>query len=50
MQIYFGKKMVYKAMEQGEMHESAFGSVPGKNSQEALLEKELTFDMFRLIR
>ena len=39
MQIFFGRRMVKNALTKGILHESAFGSVPGKNAQEALLEK-----------
>ena len=50
MQIVFGKRMVYNALDNGAVHPSAFGSVPGRNAQEALLEKTMTFDMMRIRR
>ena len=50
MQIFLGRRMVHNALEKGLVHPSAFGSVPGKNAQDALLEKELTIDMLRITR
>ena len=50
MQIVFGKRMVYNALDNGAIHPSAFGSVPGRNAQDALLEKTMTFDMMRIRR
>ena len=50
MLIFFGKLMVYNALDQEEMHNSAFGSAPGRNARGALLENELSYDMFRLLR
>ena len=50
MKIFFGKRMVYNALDRDQIHPSAFGSVPGRSAQDALLEKELGFDMMRLTR
>ena len=50
MQIFFGKRMVYNALEKDQIHPSAFGSVPKRNAQDALLEKTLTFHMMILCR
>ena len=50
MQIFFGRRMIYNALDKDEIHPSAFGSVPKRNAQDALLEKKLTFDMMVLTR
>ena len=50
MQIFFGKRLIFNALKHNEIHESAFGSVPKRNAQDALLEKTLTFHMLILTR
>ena len=50
MQIFFGRRMVHNALDKGLIHPSAFGSVPKRNAQDALLEKTLTFHMLILRR
>ena len=42
--------MIFNALKHNEIHESAFGSVPKRNAQDALLEKTLTFHMLILTR
>ena len=42
--------MIHNALDRDEIHPSAFGSVPGLSAQDALLEKEISFDIMRLTR
>ena len=48
MQIFFGKRMVDKALKEGLIHPSAYGSVPQRTAQDAVLEKILSIDMMRV--
>ena len=41
MQIFFGRRMMYNALDKEEMHPSTFGSVPKRNAQDAILKKNL---------
>ena len=50
MQMVFGKRMVHNAVDNETIHPSAFGSVPGRNAQDALLEKLISYDMLRIER
>ena len=47
-QIYIGRKMMFNAVDKDLLHESSFGSTPGKTCQEASFQKILMMDMFRL--
>ena len=48
--MVFGKRMVHNAVDNETIHPSAFGSVPGRNAQDALLEKLISYDMLRIER
>ena len=50
MQIFLGKRMVHNAVNEDLVNPAVFGSVPGKNAQDALLEKKLLFDNLRVTR
>ena len=50
MKIFFEKWMIHNALDRDEIHPSVFGSVPGRSAQDALLEKEISFDIMRLTR
>ena len=47
LQIIFGKRMVKNALDRGHIHNSAYGSVPKRSAQDAVMEKVLSFDMMR---
>ena len=48
LQILIGRKMVYHALDKGLIHNSAYGSVPGKTAHGAILHKLLIIEAFRL--
>ena len=48
LQMIFGKRMVSNALERKELHESAYGSVPMRTAQDAVLEKTLSMDLIRI--
>ena len=50
MQIFFGKRMVTKALQLGQIHDSAYGSVPQRTAQDAVLEKIISLDMMRILK
>ena len=50
MQIFFGKQMVYKALEMGQIHQSAYGSVPQRTAQDAIVEKIISLDLMRVLK
>ena len=50
MQVFFGKRMVNKALHTGNIHPSAYGSVPHRTAQDAVLKKTITLDMMRLTK
>ena len=50
MQIFFGKRMVYQALEKGQIHQSAYGSVPHRTAQDAVVEKIGSLDMMRILK
>ena len=50
MQIFFGKRMVYKALEMGMLHDSAYGSVPQRTAQDAVVEKIISLDLMRILK
>ena len=48
--MIFGKRVVNQAVDNKIKHPSAFGSVPGRNAQDALLEKLISYDMLKIER
>ena len=50
LQILVGRKMVYKAVDNGLIHQSAFGSVPGKTARSAILHKLLQVENITMYR
>lgn len=48
LQLIFGKRMVENALKRGEIHPSAYGSVPKRTAQDAVLEKQLSMDLMRI--
>ena len=50
MQIFFGEKMVNKALEEDQIHPSAYGSVPQRTAQDAVLKKVLSMDMIQVTK
>ena len=50
MQIFFGKRMVYKALEHGMLHTSAYGYVPQRTAQDAVVEKIISLDLMRIMK
>ena len=48
MQVIFGQRMVRNGLQWGLVHDSAYGSVPARTAQDAVLEKVLTLDMMRV--
>ena len=48
LQIIFGKRMIENALERDEIHPSAYGSVPMRTAQDAVLEKTLSLDLMRI--
>ena len=49
-QIFIGRKMVWNAVKEKKLHNSSFGSTPGKMASSALLQKILSIDQLRLER
>ena len=47
LQIIFGKRMINNALKRGLVHKSAYGSVPKRTAQDAVMEKVLSYDSFR---
>ena len=47
LMIVVGRNMVHKANDLGAIHHSAYGSVPGRSPQDAILHKVVTMDLFR---
>ena len=45
LMIIFGRKLVHKAKDNNAIHPSAYGSMPGKTAQGALLHKRMTLDL-----
>ena len=50
LQMIFGKKMIINAVQHGEIHPSAYGSVPKRTAQDAAMEKTLSLDMMRFTK
>ena len=50
MQIFLGKRMVHNAVDRNLVNPAVFGSVPGRNAQDALLEKKLFYDNLAVTR
>ena len=49
-QIFIGRKMVWNAVKEKKLHNSSFGSTPGKMASSALLQKIISIDQLRLER
>ena len=49
-QIFIGRKMVWSAVERNKLHESSYGSTPGKMAASAILQKVLCVDQLKLER
>ena len=47
LMIVVGRNMIHNANDKGAIHHSAYGSVPGRSPQDALLHKVVTMDLFR---
>ena len=47
LQTIFGKRMVYNALKRNQIHTSAYGSVPKRTAQDAIMEKVISYDMMR---
>ena len=43
-QIFIGRRMVWEAVKQGQLHSASFGSTPGKMAASAALQKILSVD------
>ena len=50
LQMLIGKRMVYNALKRGQLHPAAYGSVPHRTAQDAILEKTMSLDLMRLNR
>ena len=49
-QVFIGRRMVYNAVDRDLLHDSSYGSTPGRTCQEACIQKVLTMDMMRMTR
>ena len=47
LMILVGRKLIHHANDNMAIHKSAFGSVPGRTAQSALLQKKLSIDVLR---
>ena len=50
LQIIFGKRMIENALKHDEIHPSAYGSVPQRTAQDAVMEKTLSMDVLRVTK
>ena len=50
LQMIFGKRMIQNALDKTLIHESAYGSVPNRSAQDAVLEKTLSLDILRVTK
>ena len=50
LQMIFGKRMVANALKLGELHPSAYGSVPQRTAQDAVMEKTISLDIMRVTK
>ena len=50
LQILFGKRMIDNAMKHDQIHPSAYGSVPERTAQDAVMEKTLSMDILRVTK
>ena len=50
LKIIFGKRMVDNALKRGHIHTSAYGSVPKRTAQDAVMEKVISLDIMRTTR
>lgn len=50
LMILIGRKMIHYINDKNIIHQSAYGSVPGRTAQGALAQKNLTIDMLRYNR
>ena len=48
LQIIFGQRMVRNALKHDQVHTSAYGSIPRRTAQDAVLEKILSLDLIRV--
>ena len=49
-QVFIERRMVYNAVDKHLLHDSSYGSTPGRTCQEACIQKVLTMDMMRMTR
>ena len=49
-QIFIGRRMVWNAVKQKQLHPASFGSTPGKMAASALLQKILSIDQLKIER
>ena len=47
LMIIVGRKLIHNENDNGRLHSSAYGSVPGRTAQGAIIHKVLTIDMIR---
>ena len=50
LQMIFGKRMISNALKHNQLHPSAYGSVPMRSAQDAIMEKTLSMDILRVTK
>ena len=50
LQMIVGKRMIKNALEKDQLHPSAYGSVPKRTAQDAVMEKTLCMDILRVTK
>ena len=49
-QLFIGRKMVWEAVQNQQLHPASYGSTPGKMAASAVLQKILSIDQLRIER